>query len=192
MIVGITGRAGAGKDTFAEYLRDYNFATSAFAYPLKQMLCTLLDVPYEKWEDREWKETTINELGLSPREMAQTLGTEWGRNCNGKNFWVKIAMQRASEVMASLGSNWNFAFTDCRFENEADAIRNRGGYIIHIVRPGSDSATQSQHSSELGVKVNKSLGDIVVQNDGSLAELRVRALAVANDISMIRQAREAI
>lgn len=183
MIVGITGRAGAGKDTFAEFLRlNGNVATSSFAYTLKVMISTMLGVDYQQWEDREWKEKEIPGVGYSPRYLAQTLGTEWGRECLDKDIWVRLAMNRADEVLKALGPGWHCAFTDCRFENEADAIASRGGYIIHVERPGDDSATESQHVSEAGIEVNSLRGDIVIMNDGTLDDLEAKAISTYKDM----------
>jgi hypothetical protein len=39
-------------------------------------------------------------IGMSYREMAQTLGTEWGRKHSGENVWVGIAMHMASLLQA--------------------------------------------------------------------------------------------
>lgn len=195
MIVGITGRAGAGKDTVAAFLReDHKVATLSFAGPLKSMLCDLLKVPYDQWEDREWKEAVIPELGLTPREMAQTLGTEWGRNCCGQNFWVKIAMLKAQKILETLhetgGYDWHLAFTDVRFQNEADAIYATGGHLIHVVRPGDEDKTGFEHASEAGVAVGHR--DVVVHNDGSLFELKKKCHGLAMDMDIMAKANEAI
>lgn len=194
MIVGITGRAGAGKDTVANILiHKRRFATMQFAGPLKRMLCDLLRVPFEAWEDREWKETVIPELGVSPRVMAQTLGTEWGRNCCGEDFWVKIGMHNAKSIEAELekiDDRYTICFTDVRFENEAGAIRNLGGYIIHVHRPGHEAGTSSAHSSEDGIQVNP-LSDIVIINDGTLEDLERETLELI-DSRTLKEANEKV
>lgn len=170
MLIGITGRAGAGKDTVGRILRDsYAVALTSFAAPMKQMICTLLNVEYEMWEDREWKEATIPGVNYSPRQLAQTLGTEWGRNTLDEDFWVRMALKHAEHAQAQL-PNWDVAFTDCRFENEAAAIRSRGGMIWHIIRPGDDDATKSQHASEAGIKFVPST-DFAIENSGTLRQL---------------------
>lgn len=56
---------------------------------------------------------------------------------------------------------------DVRFENEAQWIRDNGGVVVHIQRPGA--ATVSAHASEAGVAIAE--GDVLVVNDGSLDEL---------------------
>lgn len=174
MILGIAGRAGAGKDTVGRLLRDnHYYAIVAFANPIKRMLCTLLNVPMEKWEDRDWKETVLPGIGFTPRQLAQTLGAEWGRALS-EDFWIRIAKRSIEETKAgfrhhdNLGKN--FVITDVRFENEASAIRAMGGLVVHVDRPGSiDGTAFSEHSSEAGIE--RKFNDYVILNDKAISNL---------------------
>lgn len=50
---------------------------------------------WEIAEDRVKKEQPIPQLGgKSFRRLAQTLGTEWGRNCVGDSIWCDIVLDR--------------------------------------------------------------------------------------------------
>lgn len=170
MIIGITGRAGAGKDTVGKILTDfYPFLSMSFARPIKEMLTPLFAGSYALWNDREWKETVIEEIGYSPRQLAQTLGTEWGRETLDENFWIRIAM-RDADMKQRRFSSLNVVFTDCRFENEATAIRARGGMIWHVIRPGDADGTKSEHSSEAGIAIEPQ--DFQLYNNGTLTDLR--------------------
>lgn len=149
MIIGFTGAAGSGKSTAANVLIEQRGAIAhTFARPLKEMLCVLLQVPYDKWEDPLWKETVIPTLGKSPRELAQTLGTDWGRDMVHPRIWVKAAMERVPD------DDKLHVFTDVRFPNEAYEIRERGGVIIKTVRTGEawTLTAHSNHISELGLE----------------------------------------
>jgi hypothetical protein len=96
--------------------------------------------------------------GATPRHMMQTIGTEWGRNCIHPNLWV-LAWQHL------LPKNRDVVADDVRFQNEAQVIRDLGGIIIQIERPGTGSL--AAHASEQqGIK-----GDIIIQNDRSLDDL---------------------
>ncbi len=55
----------------------------------------------------------------------QTLGTEWGRNLIGDNFWVELAMSKAL-------SSQRAVITDVRFPNEVEAVQNHGGVVVGI------------------------------------------------------------
>jgi hypothetical protein len=56
---------------------------------------------------------------------------------------------------------------DIRYENEANFIREHGGEIWHIERPGNPVI--SQHSSEWGVE--RAPQDYLIRNDAGLEEL---------------------
>jgi hypothetical protein len=164
MIVGIAGRAGVGKDTVAQLIKDEypNYCHMAFAQPIKDML-SMIDVDCTT---RETKELPIPEFDISPRRMAQTLGTEWGRALH-PDFWLIVAERE----MYSLGMHSNnFVFSDVRFENEADFIRRKGGLIIHV---RSDIAPAVEaHVSEKGIATR--LADYIVVNNGTIEDLRTK------------------
>ena len=161
-IIGITGRARSGKDTVGNFIVSavggYCFA---FADPIRNMLRQIgIDMSDPYWQ--EHKADVIPALGVSPRTLMQTLGTEWGRDMINKDIWVTIAKQRVLMAGSSLA-----VATDVRFENEADWIRGMGGTIIHIRRK---AASSDEHSSESGI--DRDPNDITIDNDGDLEELQ--------------------
>lgn len=166
-LIGITGKAGAGKDTIADLcVKEFGAVKYNFALPIKQMINIMLGTTMGNWEDREWKEGGLDWLSnVSPRRMAQTLGTEWGRNLVDPDLWVKIAMLRFQHH-ADSGHRTPFIIPDVRFDNEAEAIHRIGGKVIRVVRPNVVSV--AAHVSEAGVSDNLVDGTIV--NDGTLDE----------------------
>lgn len=163
-IIGVTGRARSGKDTIGSYLvEQYNYGQVSFAEPLRQFVCKLVGIDRRALD--YVKEDPVPWLGKSPRQMLQTLGTEWGRMLVNENIWVLVAMDEAHRLKRHSGKS--AVITDVRFDNEADAIRQRGGRIIHVARP--DAMAVATHVSEAGVR--EAYGDIRVINDGSLADL---------------------
>jgi hypothetical protein len=168
-ILGIHGKAGSGKDTIGDYLVDHHsYLKFAFANPLKCMIDTAFGpIP---WNDRRRKEAPLPRIGKSPRQLAQTLGTEWGRTLVHPDVWVILMEQSINEVASA---NWTtdagvegIVITDVRFENEAEWIRKRGGQVWHLRR---DTAGVTDHPSEDGVGVHE--GDSVILNRGTIDEL---------------------
>ena len=170
-LIGITGAARSGKDTAAEFLIPRGFERIAFADPIKQMTLAGLGIDPDDYDD-ESKEDEIDWLGVSPRRVWQTLGNEWGRTFVGPDVWVKVAWRRMAEARQANPGLRGIVFTDVRFDNEAQAIRNSGGKVIKIVRP--DARAVAPHVSERGLSAN--LIDDVIVNDGTLAQLREAVL----------------
>lgn len=176
MIIGLTGAAGAGKDTVAAHLyRKHGYMKLALADPLYAMISAMTGLAVEQLADRAVKEKEIAWIGTSPRRLLQTLGTEWGRGTLGDDIWIKGLFRRIDAYSAAMRS-WNdrigFVVTDVRFENEAEAIRSRGGMIIEVVRPTPLAGVPEearQHSSEAGIPDD--LVDVTIVNDADVAGL---------------------
>jgi hypothetical protein len=167
LIIGICGRAGSGKSTAAEHLiRRHGFERVKFAGPLKAMTAALLEQmgagePMEFIEG-VFKETPIPALGdKTTRHVMQTLGTEWGRDVMGEDFWVNLARARIQSLIED-GHN-RIVIDDVRFENEAQMIRDLGGNVVALTDRGVEVGN---HPSEGGVP-----WDMQYQNTGSIAEL---------------------
>ena len=101
--------------------------------------------------------------------MLQTLGTEWGRYALHPDFWL-MCMRRRLDVYSQV-PDLVVVIPDARFENEAALIREHGGAIVHVVRPGADSS--DTHASEVGVAVQEH--DIVAYNSEDLVFWRQAA-----------------
>jgi len=167
MIIGICGAAGAGKDTAALRLRDHGFFRVAFADPIYGMIAAMTGMTVEELSDRDRKEQEIPWLGKSPRQLLQSLGTEWGRQHVSEDVWVRIALRTARIARLSV-------IPDVRFDNEAKAVRAAGGSVWRVVRPGVSclDASSARHSSERGI--SPELIDELILNDGSLESLKGR------------------
>jgi hypothetical protein len=166
ILIGVTGKAGSGKDTVGEILhQSHSFVTLSFAQPIKDMTCALLGVRTKKWEDRAWRETELPIYGCSPRHIAQTLGTEWGRFLIKDSLWLDLAIDKVKAKKHL--QRW--VITDVRFTNEATEIRKQGGTIIHVNRLTDTSPKAQKHASEAGIRVSKN--DIVLDNGGTFLEL---------------------
>jgi hypothetical protein len=142
MIIGFTGAAGSGKDTASDYLvSKYGFTKVSFAAILKNML-SVAGLPEPS--NRDDKEKNVEGFDFTWRHAAQTLGTNWAREYLDKDIWVKL-------TMAKLDPNKDYVFSDVRFDNEAQAIRNAGGSNILLLGRSVDLGDNSTHASEQGI-----------------------------------------
>jgi hypothetical protein len=164
MIIGLCGLAGAGKSTARIGLCLRGWHWRPFAGPLKAMLQAMGLNPDET--DGALKEAPCALLGgKTPRHAMQTLGTEWGRMLIDPDLWVRSWAARLPE-------DGDVVADDVRFRNEAEAIRDLGGRVIMIVRPGLVSA---------GTHVSEKMmfePDETIVNDGDRAALRRRLRSV--------------
>lgn len=142
-LIAFTGLAQSGKTTAAKFL--WNYRRMSFADPIKDMLKALTPATD--------KDATPPELcGRSVRYALQTLGTEWGRHAICHNMWVENMRSRVRTFLRDNGWGWGeeqgVAIDDLRFDDEAKMIKQEGGKIVHIYRPGLERMT---HESENGI-----------------------------------------
>jgi hypothetical protein len=169
MLIGLCGPAGCGKTTVAEALQDrHGFTVISFADPLYGAVSAITGLSTDELKDRSIKESPLPGIGKSPRFLLQTLGTEWGRTMVSKTLWIDLAMGRAEKAD-------NAVIADVRFDNEAEAIRERGGKVFYITRPGWQclEAKSFFHPSEKGVSMT--LIDGYIENDGTVDQLLLQA-----------------
>ncbi len=170
-IIGLHGRARCGKDTIADHLvACHGFRKVSFAAPIREMACKIFGVDLYQLEII--KETVDLHIGRSPREIMQTLGTEWGRNIH-PHLWLIVA-QRA--ISSTTNEGYPVVVSDVRFENEAQLIRDMGGRVWHVQRPEANAVRG--HASEAGITVVNA--DIIIENCGSLQDLYSEANVYAN------------
>ncbi|SED11665.1 hypothetical protein SAMN05216178_6299 [Pseudomonas saponiphila] len=168
ILIGLAGPARSGKSTAAEHLvRNHLLEHYAFADPIRAGLMEMFNLDPDDFEG-ERKEQPLPWLERSPRELMQSMGTEWARQMVHPDIWVKIAEQNLNYLQNSLSSVIGFVVSDVRVENEAEFIRRRGGTIIHIHRP--DAPSVNPHITE--ASISKRQGDLIARNTADLASLR--------------------
>ena len=124
----------------------------------------------------------LREEYITPRVVLQVLGTEIGRQIN-PDIWVNFLMKdyKPSELLMSKirrvsirirleESLPNWIITDVRFLNEAEAIKERGGKLIRVNRPGQASRSKDNHESEIALDNYKSF-DHIIKNIGGKVTL---------------------
>ncbi len=150
-LIAFTGPAGSGKSTAASALVEEGWVRVKFADPLKSMLrafyasCGLEHNPYiEARIEGDMKEEPDPFLrGRTPRHAMQTLGTEWGRCQIAQDLWVAAWEQK---VLSLFNRELDVVVDDCRFANEAEAVRRLGGKIVML--EGRSAGIGTGHASE--------------------------------------------
>lgn len=177
LIIGLVGLAGSGKDTVAAMLlhewtqQRNNSAQLSFAEPVREMAVTFLRAfcvcePHKWVTDYKLKDVVIPEVGLSPRRIMQTLGTDWAHTNAGRDVWIRSTAIRLRGAMAA--GMQHVVISDVRFELEAEWVRNQGGMLWQIDRPGVQPVHAHVSESEMAqIRVNR-----VLPNSGTLADLQ--------------------
>lgn len=220
MIIGINGRVGSGKDTVGRIIQylirgqqndgflanvqlqnlldstledpfNSQWPIKKFATKLKKVASIMTGIPVDKFEDQEFKKTTLGHewsigdlktiaIGMTVRHFLQKLGTDAIRNNIHTNAWVnalmadykvlgyrieRTLMDGTKEYDYPVFPNW--IVTDCRFPNEAEVIKGTGGPVIRVTRPGENLA--DLHPSETSLDDWKF--DYIIHNDGGKEDL---------------------
>ena len=126
------------------------------------------------------------------REVLQIVGTELLREGFNENIHV-------ASTMANIKDIDNVIITDCRFPNELEAVKKRGGITIRVNRPcdicgGSGYHKMScpvsksgEHYSEIALDsaaFDDSTFDYEIDNNGTISELidKIRNILIENKL----------
>lgn len=181
-LIALTGHAGSGKNTVAQLLGHHRTVHEvSFAGPLKQFCIMAFDFSdgqvYGPSEERNRPDPRYRRADgepLTPRYALQTLGTEWGRNCY-PDVWADLGVRNALTSLKASPDDQSLAvITDCRFVNEAKAVKAAGGEVWRVHRPGSGlDGAAGRHESELEQDSPEMLRliDATIFNDGTLDDL---------------------
>lgn len=164
------------------------FEIKKFAGKLKEVASLLTGIDIEDFEDQEFKKSHLgsewgtvrsnplnavpvfedvqfNEL-MSVREFLQKLGTEAMREGLHTNVWVNALFADYKPPKMSQYNPSNWIITDMRFPNELEAVVERKGITIRVVRPGTTTGT---HASETAL--DDAYFDHVISNNGTIEDL---------------------
>lgn len=148
-LIGLCGKKGVGKSTYASFLAGKTGHVFSFATPLKSMLTAVFPNEYVLKK----KDEKIPYFDVTARYLLQTLGTEWGRNMVDQNIWIKLLRVRLIEHLTDSAVT-PLVVDDLRFDNEAEMIRELGGEVWHLDRRSFKPDNNDNHVSEQGVSVN--------------------------------------
>lgn len=180
MIIGLTGKNGSGKGEIVNILRSLNFHFHSLSDVLREEL------------KAQGKEVT--------REALISLGNEL-RKSHGPSIL-------AERVLGRLEADKNYVIDSIRNPHEAQAFKKRKGFTLlnvtalpkvrfeRLTQRGRESDPQSfdeflrleereavgdSHAQNLDSTIH--LADVVIENNGSVEELRARVLEVIQELS---------
>lgn len=166
MIIGLSGKAQAGKDTVAAILvEDYGFTRLAFADVIKAAvyvldpIISLSGLRLQHLVDTNGWEAAKQFPEV--RRLLQVFGSEVGRDLIDEQIWIELTMN-------GMKSNGNFVISDVRFRNEAEEIKYQGGQVWRITR--AINSTIDFHRSE--TELDSWNFDQYIPNNGSVEDLR--------------------
>lgn len=175
-VIGLWSPApGCGKTTVAELIQqlDPSAQVLPFAGSLKLMLRPLLYAA--GYRDHEINRALYTAEGKqerlyfipgmpTPRDLMQTLGTEWGRFRIDHNLWIGIWRAQVRDSARRL-----IIADDVRFPNEAEAVRAVGGQLWCIRSPFA--VTTAEHISE--GQLGDQPFDVIINNSGTIDDLKI-------------------
>ena len=168
-VILVSGKAGSGKSTFAQYLVKKNpeqFVEFTLAAKLKQItfkLLKLFNMPIDSIEDLDNRQTKEKY-----RHYLQQIGTEVMRSTFGDNFWCQ---QIANDILTALKSDKIVIISDIRFQNEQQYLYSQFAqdYKIYTVKihRSIDDNIKSTHSSENASSI---ICQYNINNDNSIEQ----------------------
>lgn len=170
-IIGIGGYASTGKDAVADILEgSYGFYRTSMSQLMNAALCRL-DPQIEVRHGVVFRYSElIRQLGYTKakelpevRRLLQAIGTEVGRDMFGQTFWV----DQMRNNLDNYTTEASVAVTGIRFPDEVDMIRELGGRLWWVMRPGYGPV--NRHTSDNLLTYEDF--DRVVMNDGTLDDL---------------------
>jgi len=172
-LIGIAGRAGAGKTTMAKLIQAISvkrFHIYPLADAVREEIADAL-APWMPWTKEEFVAYMKDpETKAIFRLLMQWWGTDFRRNLCGEDYWLK-KLWRKLRVLDT-----GAIIDDVRFMNEVDWIKEHGGAMVYVYRPGGPAMPEehARHVSEQSLSHEMPVWDHVLVNDGSLEDFEDR------------------
>ena len=137
-VIAFAGPAGVGKSTAAVFLQNEarlgKVQILSFAKPMRRMVATLLPLGMGAFTQDNKNNPEHGLCGKTPRQLLETIGTEWGKEMIGENIWLDIVANQINS-----GAFDTYAIDDLRTDAEAIYLKEKfNATIIHLSRPGID------------------------------------------------------
>lgn len=183
MILCLSGKSKAGKDSLGKYLQKHlkeDYHLVAYATYLKKICRDQFDLTHEQVYGVKGKEVPDKRYPKgdgtfwTPREIMQHIGTEAFRAVDNM-FWIKKMFSFVDRHKLK-----NIIITDARFGDEVDFPSERGGIHIRIERDFAGVTHGKDHVSE--TSLDDYSADYIVKNTGTLEDLEDMAKRIVKEI----------
>ena len=169
IIIGISGKAGSGKDTVADILvKEFGFKKFVFADALKEMVMKHFGLTYEECYGKKTE---------CSRRILQGLGGGFVRQEIDEWYWIKQLDKKITSYLKKYPQS-KIVISDVRYKNEYKSIKNKFGTVIYdrgltirIERKASKIECGINHASETELD-NITDWDLVIHNDHDLITLK--------------------
>ena len=181
MLIAYSGHKQAGKDTLAAFMRQ------EFEKQGKRVVL----LPFAKGV----KDFATKYFNWDGEKSEAEIKTPWGEFIGGRKLLQGIGLMMREEVSPAFWiDRWILAYqgalndydvvqvTDCRFLNEAAAVKMMGGKLIYVHRPG---ATGDGHPSETEMDTTafQNVADVTINNSFELHDLNNCAKALVERLT---------
>lgn len=211
MILGLTGKPGAGKDLVAKFLVDRgDWVRVAFADKIREMslsidpcVCSVVEWPDVPGFSPISRMNRLSEVVVAMgwgkakavpevRRFLQNLGVTM--RAVDEDFWVDLVDQT---IVAAV-SEWdkNVVVTDVRFPNEVNYLRSVAGewaygvhtytHLVRVIRPGQPQLPGHDHAAEHALDHEKE--DYRLMNDGDTDNLGKATMEMIADLKSWEEA----
>ena len=178
-----------------------DFKIKKYSDKLKDMVCILIGCTREQLEDQTFKATPLGEEWrrvidlrtgkfadtdiievqniarnhvLTPRDILQFLGTDFGRDMIHPNVWINsLFADYHSGIKMSDYTESKWIITDSRFPNDVERVKSLGGITIRVNRKSNILPCvghEFQHPSETALDDYKGF-NYTINNNGSIDDL---------------------
>ena len=226
-IIAISGLKNSGKDLTAHMIRYclsvpkwmrqywlyclvYDFIVSkyeitSFASSMKEALSVLINVPVEKFNDRDFKENWYinlqsihitafpdNNLMITDKQLSRMIKSKKSNVISNYYISIRQLLQIfGTEIIREyFGNNFwvlrtlldkdNIIISDLRFINEYEQVKNNNGIVIYIDRNQIPGSHRSE--SEVIELFQNNKFDYIINNDGSIENLFNKVSDLASKI----------
>jgi len=197
VLIGLGYKARQGKNFVANYMQEYwikdpgcKVSIYAFADELKLYCKEHHNELEPQWQlahqtkaHPAFKADPI--YGCTP--ILQWYGTDVARKAN-PNTWVEALDRRLSHDNPEIA-----LVTDVRFPNEAEYIKQNGGFMVEVRRYKDgiqfiDAGRDPKHVSETALDGYEGWDYVIECQDGNLTDLKKKSIGVLNAINLYSKA----